>query len=128
MSTETIYNCNYAQPVGQLRKDLIQALRHAHNKRVPRSKGQDRRGQIPDMLRIYLRPHRVKDRLFPGHWEGDLIKGAANVLQGFTDKLLSITQPMRQSMTYNKGREMALHRELSRNAGIAVYYCDPHSP
>ena len=53
MSTETIYNCIYAQPVGQLKKDLIQALRHAHNKRVPRSKGQDRRGQIPGMLRIY---------------------------------------------------------------------------
>jgi IS30 family transposase len=78
VSTETIYNCIYAQPVGQLKKDLIQALRHAHNKRVPRSKGQDRRGQIPDMLSIHLRPPHIEDRLFPGHWEGDLIKCAAN--------------------------------------------------
>ena len=45
---ETIYNCIYAQPVGELRKDLIACLCHAHNKRVPRSKGQERRCQIPD--------------------------------------------------------------------------------
>jgi transposase, IS30 family len=123
VSTETIYNCIYAQPVGQLKKDLIQAMRHARNKRVPRSKGQDRRGQIPDMLSIHLRPPHIEDRLLSGHWEGDLIKGAANasavgtlvertsrvvmlvklpeskpasaanVLQGFTDKLLSIHSP-----------------------------------
>ena len=50
----------------------------AHNKRVSRSKGRDRRGQIPDMLSIHLRPPKVEDRGFPGHWEGDLIKSAAN--------------------------------------------------
>ena len=46
VSHETIYNCIYAQPVGELRKELIACMRQAHNKRVPRSKGQDRRGQI----------------------------------------------------------------------------------
>ena len=48
MSHETIYNCIYAQPVGALRRDLIACLRHAHNKRVSRSKGADRRWQIPN--------------------------------------------------------------------------------
>jgi len=158
VSTETIYNCIYAQPVGELRKELIACLRQAHNKRVPRSKGQDRRGQIPDMLSIHVRPPEIEDRQFPGHWEGDLIKGAANasavgtlvertsrlvmlvklpqfkpasaanVLQAFTDKLLGIAQPMRLSMTYDQGREMAMHKELSKRTGIAVYFCDPHSP
>ena len=158
VSTETIYNCIYAQPVGELRKELIATLRHAHNKRMPRSKGQDRRGQIPDMLSIHVRPPEIEDRQFPGHWEGDLIKGAANasavgtlvertsrlvmlvklpefkpasaanVLQAFTDKLLSIAAPMRLSMTYDQGREMAMHKELSKRTGIAVYFCDPHSP
>ena len=123
VSTETIYNCIYAQPVEQLKKDLKQALRHAHNKRVPRSKGQDRRGQIPDMLSIHLRPPHIEDRLFPGQWEGDLIKcaanasavgtlfertsrlvklvklpeskpaSAANLLQGFIDKLQALHSP-----------------------------------
>jgi IS30 family transposase len=158
VSHETIYNCIYAQPVGELKRELIAALRHAHNKRVPRSKGQDRRGQIPDMVSIHLRPPEIEDRQFPGHWEGDLIKGAANasavgtlvertsrlvmlvklpefkpasaanVLQAFTDKLLGIAAPMRQSMTYDQGREMAMHKELSKRTGIAVYFCDPHSP
>ena len=68
VSHETIYNCIYAQPVGELKKDLIQALRHARNKRVPRSKGQDRRGHIPDMLSIHLRPPEIEVRLFPVHW------------------------------------------------------------
>ena len=155
---ETIYNCIYAMPVGELRKELIATLRHAHNKRLPRSKGKDRRGQIPDMLSIHVRPPEIEDRQFPGHWEGDLIKGegnasavgtlvertsrlvmlvklpefkpasATNVLQAFTDKLLGIAQPMRLSMTYDQGREMSMHKKLSEQTGIAVYFCDPHSP
>ncbi len=64
-----------ARPV---RRELVACLRQAHNKRTPRSKGQDRRGQIPDMLSIHLRPPEIEDRQFPGHWEGDLIKGEAN--------------------------------------------------
>jgi transposase, IS30 family len=35
---------------------------------------------------------------------------------------------MRQSMTYDQGREMARHKELAKATGIAVYFCDPHSP
>ena len=158
VSHETIYNCIYAQPVGELRRELIACLRQAHNKRTPRSKGQDRRGQIPDMLSIHVRPPEIEDRQFPGHWEGDLIKGeanasavgtlvertsrllmliklpypkpasAANVLQAFTDKLLSVAQPMRLSMTYDQGREMAMHKKLTQQTGVAVYFCDPHSP
>ena len=158
VSHEAIYNCIYAMPVGELRKELVATLRHAHNKRLPRSKGKDRRGQIPDMLSIHVRPPEIEDRQFPGHWEGDLIKGegnasavrtlvertsrlvmlvklpefkpasAANVLQAFTDKLLGIAQPMRLSMTYDQGREMSMHKKLSEQTGIAVYFCDPHSP
>ena len=78
VSTETIYNCIYAQSVGELKRELVACLRHAHNKRVPRSKGQDRRVQIPDMLSIHVRPPEIEDRHFPGHWEGDLIKGEGN--------------------------------------------------
>jgi IS30 family transposase len=158
VSHETIYNCMYAQPVGELRKELIANLRQARNKRTPRSKGQDRRGQIPDMLSIHVRPPEVEDRQFPGHWEGDLIKSegnasavgtlvertsrllmlvklphpkpasAVNVLQAFTDKLCAIAQPMRKMLTYDQGKEMALHKQLTANTGMAVYFCDPHSP
>jgi len=158
VSHETIYNCIYAQPVGELKRELVACMRQAHNKRLPRSKGQDRRGQIPDMLSIHVRPPEVEDRQFPGHWEGDLIKGEANasavgtlvertsrllmlvklphpkpasavsVLQAFTEKLNSIAKPMRKTLTYDQGREMARHKELTANTGIAVYFCDQHSP
>ena len=48
-----------------------------HAKRLPRSRGTDRRGQVPEMVSIHMRPPEIEDRLMPGHWEGDLIKGRA---------------------------------------------------
>lgn len=157
-SHETIYNVIYAQPRGELRKELIACLRMARAKRWPRSKGEDRRGAMANLLSIHVRPPEIEDRQFPGHWEGDLIKGAGNqsavgtlverhtrllllvklphpnpataahVLQAFTDKLNAIASPMRKTLTYDRGKEMAYHRQLSANTGIAVYFCDPHSP
>ena len=53
---------------------------------------------------------------------------AANVLRAFTNKLLSVAQPMRLSMTYDQGREMAMHKKLTEQTGFAVYFCDSHSP
>jgi IS30 family transposase len=123
VSHESIYTCIYAQPKGELRRELIACLRMARAKRWARSRGTDRRGEIADLLSIHVRPPQVNERQFPGHWEGDLIKGAANlsavgtlverssrllmlvklphpqpataahVLQAFSDKLLSIAQP-----------------------------------
>lgn len=157
-SHETIYNVIYAQPRGELRRELIACLRQARAKRWPRSRGEDRRGQIADLLSIHVRPPEVDDRQFPGHWEGDLIKGklnasavgtlverstrllmlvklphpnpasAAHVLQAFTDKLIGIAQPMRKTLTYDRGKEMTHHQQLTANTGMAVYFCDPHSP
>jgi IS30 family transposase len=43
-------------------------------------------------------------------------------------KLSSIAAPMRQSLTYDQGKEMARHRELAAATGVRVYFCDPHSP
>ena len=155
VSHETIYTAIYAQPRGELRRQLIACLRHGRNTRMPRSRGADRRGQLPEMVSIHVRPPEVDDRLMPGHWEGDLLKGAANpsavgvlverssrllllarmdnataeaALAGFTAKLRSIAEPMRQSLTYDQGKEMARHAELAQRTGVRVYFCDPHSP
>lgn len=76
VSHETIYNASYAYPRGELRRQLIVCLRQALTKRLPRSRGTDRRSQIPDMVSIHVRLPEVNDPLMPGHWEGDLIKGA----------------------------------------------------
>ena len=155
VSHETIYTAIYAQPRGELRRQLVACLRQGRSTRLPRSCGTDRRGQIPDMVNIHVRPPEVDDRVMPGHWEGDFIKGAGNqfsagvlvertsrlvllarmhdataasALAGFTAKLNSIPLPMRQSLTYDQGKEMSRHADLAAATGVRVYFCDPHSP
>ena len=81
VSHETIYHCTYAMPVGELRKELIASLRHAHNKRLPRSKGKDRRGQIPDMLSIHVRPPEIEDASSPGTGKEISSRGKAMPVQ-----------------------------------------------
>lgn len=152
---ETIYKAIYAMPVGELRKELVQCLRQGKSTRRPRAGGVDRRGQIPDMVSIHLRPPEVEDRLMPGHWEGDLIKGknnasavgtlverssgylmlvkmndatATSAVEGFSAALNGMPLAARKSMTYDQGKEMAKHAELTQKTGIAVYFADPHSP
>ena len=154
-SHETIYNAIYAYPRGELKKQLISLLRQGRNLRRPRSGGKDRRGQIPEMVSIHVRPPEVNDRTMPGHWEGDLIKGAGNksavgvlverssrmvllckmpdasaesALAAFTAKLNLIAAPLSQTLTYDQCKEMAYHQELARRTNIRVYFCDPHSP
>jgi IS30 family transposase len=155
VSHETIYTAIYARPYGELRRQLVACLRYHRTDRMPRSRRTDRRGQIPDMVSIHLRPPEVDDRVMPGHWEGDFIKGAnnassvgvlvertsrlvllarmddataASALAGFSAKLNSIAAPLRQSFTYDQGKEMSRHLELTAATGVKVYFCDPHSP
>jgi IS30 family transposase len=155
VSHESIYNAIYAYPRGELRRQLIALLRQGKSTRRRRSAGTERRGQIADMVSIHVRPPEVGQRLMPGHWEGDLIKGAGNksavgvlverstrlvllcqmpdasaqsALAAFTDKLNRIAAPMRQTLTYDQGKEMACHKELAQATGVRVYFCDPHSP
>ena len=78
VSHETIYTAIYAQPRGELRRQLVACLRQGRGTRLPRTRGTDRRGQIPEMDSIHVRPPEVDDRVMPGHWEGDFIKVAAN--------------------------------------------------
>ena len=144
----------YSQPCGELRKQLVGCLRHVRGTRLPRTPGEDRRGQIPDMVSIHVRPSKVEDRVMPGQWKDDFIKGtgnkssmgvllertcrlvllarmddatAASTLAGQSAKLNSIAAPLRSSFTY-KGTELPLHVELAAHTGVKVYFCDPYSP
>jgi IS30 family transposase len=60
-------------PRGDLRAEVIALLRFGHTKRRPRTRGQDCRGQIPEMVSIHVRPAEIDQRAVPGHWEGDTI-------------------------------------------------------
>jgi transposase, IS30 family len=155
VSHETIYAYIYAQPRGELRQLLIGALRQAHKTRLPRRRGQDRRGRLRDMVSIHERPAEVLGRQVPGHWEGDLLKGAGNasavgtlverksrflllakvdgtdaesVLDGFSRRMRTLPAGLRQTLTYDQGKEMARHLELAHRLRLRVYFADPHSP
>ena len=78
LSAETLYVGRYVLPRGTLRSARLAAWRQAHQARRPRARGTDRRGQIPHMTPIAERPAEVATRTVPGHWEGDLLKGARN--------------------------------------------------
>jgi IS30 family transposase len=155
VSHETIYAHIYALPRGELRKDLIAALRQSHKTRRPRSRGKDRRGQIPDLVPISERPREAESRLVPGHWEGDLIKGKGNkssvgtlvertsrylimtqlddatspvVVKGFERGLKPVPPELLLSLAYDRGNEMAGHKTLTESLSLKVYFADPHSP
>jgi IS30 family transposase len=155
VSHETIYNALYVLPRGELRAELIGCLRQGRSTRRRRSRGVDRRGQIADMASLRARPPEIEDRLIPGHWEGDLIKGAFNrsavgtlverssrlvvlaqvdnssapaALEGFSRVLNGVDASMRLSMTYDQGKEMSEHKALTERTGVAVFFADPHSP
>lgn len=155
VSHETIYTAIYTMPRGELRAAVIGWLRFGHAKRRPRTRGEDRRGKIPEMVSIHDRPPEVAERLVPGHWEGDLIKGAYNrsavgtlverttlftvlakldsaaaeaTVSGFGQVLNRIEAQKRLSLTYDQGREMAGHKQLTEATGVKVYFADPHSP
>jgi transposase, IS30 family len=93
----------------------------------------------------------------PGHWEGDLIIGKDNasaigtlveratryvlllklpkqdrsaeqVRDAMIIAMRSLPAALRRSMTWDQGREMSRHAEISMALGMPVYFCDPHSP
>jgi len=155
LSTETIYAGLYVLPRGALRSELLAALRQARNARRPRARGTDRRGQIPNMTPIAERPAEVATRTVPGHWEGDLIKGARNgsavgtlverttrlvilarmdgtdatsAREGFAKKLRHVPALLRQTLTYDRGKEMAEHELLAQQLAIQIFFADPYSP
>lgn len=154
-SHETIYTAIYAAPRGAMRKELVALLRQGRGARKPRTRGTDRRGALQDIVSIHVRPPEANDRLLPGHWEGDLIKGAANrsavgtlvcrktlfvmlvkmdgatavdALRGYEQAFSPIDPALRKTLTYDQGKEMALHKMLAQSTGLKVYFADPHSP
>ena len=155
LSHETIYAAIYAQPRGELRTSLVKALRQSRGGRINRARGKSRFSAIQDAISISMRPSEVDSRLVPGHWEGDLIKGARNlsavgtlvertsryimlvkidaldslsVVNAFAKRLKRIPPALRKSMTYDRGTEMARHQDLSKRLNLDIFFCDPYRP
>ena len=156
VSHETIYRSLYIQARGVLKKELQACLRT--QRAIRRSKHASLKGQglgtITNAVSIKDRPASVKDRAVPGHWEGDLIAGTHNsyiatlverqsryvmlakikqknaetVAAALIKHAQRLPTELYQSLTWDRGTEMANHRHFTLATDIAVYFCDPKSP
>ncbi len=158
VSHETIYKALYVQGRGELRRELTACLRTGRALRKPRARAgaHKGKGRIPGMVNISERDAEAQDRAVPGHWEGDLIIGknqasqigtlverstgyvrllhlpdtrsADVVAEAMIAAITELPATLRRTVTWDQGHEMAQHARISIEAGIDVYFCDPHSP
>ncbi len=54
--------------------------------------------------------------------------GAEAVRESITSTITSLPEQLRRSLTWDQGAEMSQHARLRIEAGLNVYFCDPHSP
>ena len=156
VSYETIYRSLFIQARGVLKKELLDQLRSKRRMRRSRhasANGQSR-GQIVDAVSIRERPAEAEDRAVPGHWEGDLLAGAKNtyiatlverhsrfamlikvpskntevVVAALSQHVRKLPATLKRSLTWDRGLEMAKHKDFTVATDVKVYFCDPQSP
>lgn len=70
----------------------------------------------------HAQPHRVKNGPpLAGH-------GAEAVRDEIARVIATLPEQLRRSLTWDQGTEMAQHAQLRIDTGLAIYFCDPHSP
>ena len=156
VSHETIYRSLFIQARGALKKELLAHLRRVRGIRRSRHYTQKTsiHGRITDAVSIRERPAAVEDRAVPGHWEGDLLFGSKNsqiatlverqsryvmlakvgskdtqtVVNALIRHAHKLPHELYQSLTWDRGKEMADHQRFTLATDIKVYFCDPQSP
>jgi IS30 family transposase len=156
VSHETIYQSLFIQARGALKKELtahLRSQRTIRRSKHSRTKGVGQ-GQLKDIVSIRERPADVEDRAVPGHWEGDLIAGSMNtyiatlverhtryvmlakvasrdtetVIKALIKQSRKLPKELYKSLTWDRGKELAGHKDFSLATDIKVYFCDPKSP
>jgi IS30 family transposase len=156
VSHETIYRTLYIQARGALKQELTHHLRRRRMRRrsrtaTTRGHGQ---GQLLDIVSISERPPIAADRAVPGHWEGDLLAGTQSsqvaslverqsrfvllvrvpardtttVVSAIARRVQRLPRALKQSLTWDRGKEMAHHKQFTVATDVQVYFCDPRSP
>ena len=54
--------------------------------------------------------------------------GAEAVRDAIARAIITLPEHLRRSLTWDQGTEMSQHARLRIDAGLQVYFCDPHSP
>ncbi|HEH9431822.1 TPA: IS30-like element ISAhy3 family transposase [Aeromonas sobria] len=157
ISAETIYKTLYFRSRSALHHLLVKHLRRSHSMRHGKRhtrKGERGTINIVNGISIHERSRHIDNRRTFGHWEGDLVSGtnnshiatlvdrksrytiilklsgkdAGSVNQAITEKFKTLPRKLRQSLTWDRGMELAKHLEFTANTGVKVYFCDPQSP
>lgn len=156
VSAETIYKTLFIQSRGALNKDLKDHLRTKRRFRQARTKTLKGTGRsnLVDAVSISERPAEVEDRALPGHWEGDLIAGdqtsfiatvverktrfvvlvrvknkeTKTVVDALSKQMSKLPKLLKQSLTWDRGAELAAHKDFTLATDMEVYFCDPYSP
>lgn len=149
---ETIYQALFAGVLGP----IAGKLRTGRQRRKPQRRGVPTKNKIANMRLVDQRPIEALDRRSVGHWEGDLIIGAhmqsaigtlverasryvllvhlpdgytAPVMRdALTARLLELPLALRQTLTWDQGRELTLHEQVERATGTRIFFCEPRSP
>jgi len=155
VSHETIYRSLFVQSRGVLKQELLRHLRRRRTmRRSALASAHPPRHGIVDALSIRARPASVEDRAVPGHWEGDLLAGKDHsyiatlverrsrfvvlvtvpnketqpVVEALTRCVRRLPAGLMQSLTWDRGMELAAHHSFTVATDVQVYFCDPHSP
>jgi len=160
VSHETIYTSIYVQGRGALRKDLAGHLRTGRAMRRPQAQRRAAKttggSPLRNVVSISERPPEVEDRAVPGHWEGDLIMGAANasaigtlveratgflvllhlpndhaavtIQTAICEQMAQLPDTLRHTLTWDRGSEMTNHAQIAEATGLDIYFADPASP
>jgi IS30 family transposase len=156
VSHETIYQALYVQGRGHLRADLHKQLWTGRAMRRPHGRAGAGKANLTDVVPIRERPAEADDRAVPGHWEGDLILGtncrsaigtlverttrfvllvhlpdghsAPAVRDAMIPTIATLPEQLRRSLAWDRGTELARHRDITLATGLDIYFCDPHSP
>ncbi|MGZ6693895.1 MAG: IS30 family transposase [Solirubrobacteraceae bacterium] len=150
LCVESIYQAIYDPAVA-----LTRPARRRRRRR--RLLGLQRRGRLTAMRMITERPPEAEDRAQAGHWDGDLIMGPGNrsaigtlverstrfvillpfpaaiataeaVRRGLEAALGCLPERLRRTLTWDQGKELALHQLITAATGADVFFCDAHAP
>lgn len=155
ISSEAIYEFVFLRAKGELKEELLSALRRPRKGRKARRRKSSLQGTLPNLLSIDERPKGVLTRRIPGHWESDLIMGkdhksalislverkfrytilirilsldATTFANEVSEAINKLPKKLRKTMTHDNGKEIAKAEKITAETGIQVYVTHPRSP
>ena len=156
MSAETIYQSLYVQSRGALRRELTRYLRTGRALRKPGRVVGQRKNRIPDTINIAERPPRPTGGASPATGRATCSSASATRPRSarwssaqaasrcssrcptatspstsrpaLARKVQTLPEALRRSLTWDQGPEMRDSKQVRVDAGIEVFFCDPHAP